>query len=172
MGVVARGKNPVLFGYFFGPRRSKVPNLTELQRLTPADATLVGKFGHLGIVQGRWSLIGRLNDWDRANWPMPAHIRNEELTGRSFLVWYDDDNQNHVIREDLNPTRADGCGTSGWPHGSPICRSPVRPHRAMGIVMDSARSIWRPVWHLKGPRAGERRARNPRSERDTVASGR
>jgi hypothetical protein len=34
---------------------------------------------------------------------MPAHIRNEELTGRSFLVWYDDDNPNQVIREDLIP---------------------------------------------------------------------
>jgi hypothetical protein len=41
----------VLFGYFFGPRRSGVPDLRECLVLTPTDATLIGKFGHLGIVK-------------------------------------------------------------------------------------------------------------------------
>jgi hypothetical protein len=103
VGVVARAKDPVLFGYFFGPRHSKVPDLTECQRLAPADAILIGPFGHLGIVNGTWPLIGRLDDWDRATWPMPPLIRNEELTGRSFLVWHDDNDPIRVIREDLIP---------------------------------------------------------------------
>ncbi len=34
---------------------------------------------------------------------MPPHIRNEELTGRSFHVWYDDDDPNQVVREELIP---------------------------------------------------------------------
>lgn len=101
VGVVARA-NPkaALLGYFFGPRRSEVPRLSDVANLEPGDAVLVGKFGHLGLVQGKWPLLGQLDDWDRAAWSMPVFVRYEELTGRSFKVFYDDDDPNKLIREE------------------------------------------------------------------------
>jgi len=101
VGVVARANpNGVLFGYFYGPRTADVPTLDALSDLTPGAAVLVGKFGHLGLTQGRWPIIGRLTGWDRAQWPMPTLIRFEELTGRTFRVHYDENDPNKVLREE------------------------------------------------------------------------
>jgi hypothetical protein len=101
VGLVARA-NPggVLLGYFFGPLRSEVPALDDVAGLQPADAVLVRKFGHLGIVQGKWPLLGQLDGWDRRQWPTPVFVRYEELTGRSFRVFYDDGDPSRVLREE------------------------------------------------------------------------
>ena len=100
VGLIARA-NPggALLGYFFGPRRFEVPTLGDVEGLKPGDAVLVRKFGHLGIVQGKWRLLGYLDGWDRREWPTPVFVRYEELTGRSFRVFYDDDDPNRVLRE-------------------------------------------------------------------------
>jgi len=68
--------------------------------LKPGDAVLVGKFGHLGIVHGKWPMLGRADGWDRRDWPTPVFVRYEELTGRSFRVFYDDDDPARVLREE------------------------------------------------------------------------
>jgi hypothetical protein len=101
VGVIAR-VNPkaALLGYFFGPLRSQVPALDEVTDLKPGDAVLVAKFGHLGVVQGKWPLLGRVDGWDRREWPTPVFVRYEELTERSFRVFYDDDDPNRVLREE------------------------------------------------------------------------
>jgi len=101
VGLIARA-NPggVLLGYFFGPLRSEVPKLPDLAVLRPSDAVLIRKFGHLGIVGGKWPLVGRLDGWDRRDWPTPVFVRYEELTGRSFRVFYDDDDPNKVLHEE------------------------------------------------------------------------
>lgn len=101
VGAIARA-NPggVLLGYFFGPRRPGVPGLEDVAGLEPGDAVLVRKFGHLGIVQGRWPLLGQVDGWDRREWPMPVFVRYEELTGRSFRVFYADDDPNRLLREE------------------------------------------------------------------------
>jgi Immunity protein 26 len=101
VGVVARA-NPqaALLGYFFGPRRDELPPLGDVRDLRPHDAILVGKFGHLGLTQGKWPILGRLDSWDRADWPMPVLVRYEELTGRSFHVFYDDDDPAKLLREE------------------------------------------------------------------------
>jgi hypothetical protein len=100
-GLIARA-NPrgVLLGYFFGPRRSEIPQLNDVTGLRPNDAVLVGMFGDLAIIQGNWPLLGRLDDWERRDWPTPVFVRYEELTGRSFHVFYDDHDPNRVLRED------------------------------------------------------------------------
>lgn len=100
VGLIARANlGGVLLGYFFGPLRSKIPALKEIAGLKPDDAVLVRKFGHLGIVQGKWRLLGHLDGWDRREWPTPVFVRYEELTGRSYRVFYDDNNPNRVLRE-------------------------------------------------------------------------
>jgi hypothetical protein len=44
--------------------------------------------------------LGADQDWDRAEWSMPVFVRYEELTGRSFRVFYNDDDPNKLIREE------------------------------------------------------------------------
>lgn len=103
VGVIARAmprKEGVLLGYFFGPRRSVPPALEALGSLSVSDAVMVEMFGDLGILSGEWLLLGRINGWDRAAWPIPEFGRFEELTGRAFKVIYDDENPNRVIREE------------------------------------------------------------------------
>lgn len=101
IGVVAR-TNPdgVLLGYFFGPRRDDVPSVDAVADLKPPDAVLVAMFGHLGLKKGTWPIIGRIDGWERVDWPMPPFVRYEELTGRSIKVLYDDNDPNRVIREE------------------------------------------------------------------------
>jgi hypothetical protein len=100
VGVIARA-NPrgALLGYFFGPHHREIPDLEEAANLRPEDAVLVGKFGHLGLTQGKWPILGQLNPWDRTKWPMPVFVRYEELTGRTFLVFYDADDPATVLAE-------------------------------------------------------------------------
>jgi Immunity protein 26 len=101
VGVVARA-NPeeALLGYFFGPRRAELPSLADVADLKAADAVFVAKFGHLGITQGKWPLLGRLEGWRREDWPMPVFVRYEELTGRSFRVFYDENDPSKLVREE------------------------------------------------------------------------
>jgi hypothetical protein len=98
-GVIARRDGSLLLGYFFGPCRRQVPALGDVAGLGPGDAVLAGKFGYLGIREGRWPLLGRLAGWDRRDWPIPVFIRYEELTGRSFWVYYGDVSLAGPVRE-------------------------------------------------------------------------
>jgi hypothetical protein len=102
VGLIARvNRGGVLLGYFFGPRRPEVPPIDKIDSLDPSVAQLITKFGHLGIVNGAWPLIGASKNWDRARWPMPTFARYEELTGRMLAVSYDADNPNRVLNERL-----------------------------------------------------------------------
>jgi immunity protein 26 of polymorphic toxin system len=102
LGVLARSNTEgVCLGYFFGPKRAAVPTIAEVQGLRPEAATVIRKFGHLGLRDGRWPIIGRLPGWTRSSWPMPAMIRYEELTGRTLRVHYDPDDPNRVLSEEV-----------------------------------------------------------------------
>lgn len=99
VGVIARAQpkyGGVLLGYFFGPGRVNVPSLGEVESLTPADAVLVRRFGHMKIRQGRWPIIGNRNEWSRTNWPMPVFIRRPSM-GPAMLVTYADDDPNRMV---------------------------------------------------------------------------
>jgi hypothetical protein len=101
VGLVARAnpKMASVLGYFFGPRRTEMPRLVDVLTLTPSDAVLVGKISHLGVTDGLWPIIGRFPGWSRAEWPMPVFVRYEELTGRTFRVYYADDDPMRLVRE-------------------------------------------------------------------------
>jgi hypothetical protein len=51
VGVVARAtkRGKVILAYFFGPHRSEVPSLDEVERLSPEDAVAVAHVGDLGL---------------------------------------------------------------------------------------------------------------------------
>lgn len=130
VGVIARampGKEGVLLGYFFGPRRTVPPALEVLGRLSVYDAIMVEIFGDLGIISGEWPLLGRINEWDRAAWPIPEFGRFEELTGRAFKVSYDDENPNNVIREEqIDPGELAGLPQDGLSGAGAVERALTR----------------------------------------------
>lgn len=101
VGLVARvaPKGAVLFGYFFGPRRQLMPTVDDVREFRPSDAVLVGMFGDLFLLQGRWPVIGKVEPWERARWPMPAFGRRVPGHDLAYRVEYPDDNPNGLPRE-------------------------------------------------------------------------
>ncbi|WP_323101790.1 Imm26 family immunity protein [Intrasporangium sp. YIM S08009] len=101
IGVVGRAStSSILFGFFFGPRRNETPPLDSLGELTPAGAALIGRFGHLGLRDGRWPVLGTLPDWDRSRWAMPTFARREPITGATFSTRYDDQDPARLVGEE------------------------------------------------------------------------
>lgn len=130
VGVIARAmprKEGVLLGYFFRPRRIVPPALEALSGLSASDAVMVEIFGDLGIINGEWPLLGRMNGWDRAAWPTPEFGRFEELTGRAFKVVYDNENPNRVIREEqIDPSELAGLPKDGLSGAGAVERTLTR----------------------------------------------
>ena len=93
-GRIARRKNPVLFGYFFGPRRMRLPNVTDMIGLKATDAIWQTKFGYLGLRDGHWPILGGHEEWIQSEWPMPG-FGNRTPPDELNLFWrihYDNDN--------------------------------------------------------------------------------
>ena len=119
VGVVARkDTGGILFGYFFGPRRESVPTLEDVQGLSPNEAVLVEIFGHLGLRDRTWPILGAMKPWNREAWPIPEFCRTQSLTGRTWRVTYGDDLATPVREErctaevasTLRPDRLAGAG--------------------------------------------------------------
>jgi hypothetical protein len=100
-GVVARctSRGGILICYFFGPRRDKPPTFEEVQALRPSAAIAVLKVGDLGLVDRTWPVLGTSPTWRREEWPSPAFVRSDPLSGKSWRVEYDDRDPNRVVRE-------------------------------------------------------------------------
>ena len=92
VGVIARaGKRGALLGYFFGPRHSTIPTSGSLHTLRATDAVLCEMFGDLGIQLNEWPYVGRIEPWDRSQWPLPQFGRIEdEARGIAWIASYDD----------------------------------------------------------------------------------
>lgn len=108
-GVVARSDGQGrAFGYFFGPRLAGPEDARVDASLRPEDALLIGKFGDLGLLEGAWRVIGRIEPWSRTDWPMPPQGRIGDGEEVGFLSWYDEDTLECIAeerrpREDLAP---------------------------------------------------------------------
>lgn len=99
-GLLARAsKCSVLLGYFFGPVVDDPSHMTEVAGLRPSDAVLIGRFGHLGLLRGTWPIIAGAGDWIPGDWRCSEFVRYEELTGRTFIVHYADDDPGKVVGE-------------------------------------------------------------------------
>ena len=89
-GVIARAtkRGKVLFGYFFGPRFPS-REAVKLDDLHPNGALFRSKFGDLGLINGEWTVHGKVPGWNRAEWPMPDFVIRAPLL-RPKLVRYSD----------------------------------------------------------------------------------
>jgi hypothetical protein len=90
VGLVARhdGRGGVV-GYLFGPRTDEIPTLDDVAGLRARDAVRVVRFGDLGLVRGKWPILGRLDGWLAEDWPLPDFGRRG-LDG-TFRVIYSTD---------------------------------------------------------------------------------
>lgn len=102
-GRIARMKkgSPVLFGYFFGPREERIPQVGNLEKYSPENAVAKFLFGDLNLHNGEWPLVGESSTWERAEWPIPAFVRTEPISNRKWRVIYSDDDPTKVITEQL-----------------------------------------------------------------------
>jgi hypothetical protein len=110
LGVVARSpkQGRVLLGYFFGERFPSVPGSLDLPVLAPENALKIVKFGDLSLMSGKWPVVGRLQKWNRGDWPMPKFIRRAPLGKGARLVSYADDDPNQLIAEEAGDFEATG----------------------------------------------------------------
>lgn len=98
LGVVARAEGKgIALGYFFGPRL-ETPEVPPQGSLEPNAAIKISRFGDLGLIREKWSIVGRVESWDPALWGVPAFCRNEEVR-----VVYDDDSLTMSREERLDP---------------------------------------------------------------------
>ena len=102
VGVVARASSTgkVVICYFFGPRRTSIPLLSELATLNPSNSIRVLQVGDLSLVNGEWPIIGQLGPFNRCEWPMPSFVRKDELSHKAWRVQYSDKDPNKIERED------------------------------------------------------------------------
>lgn len=92
LGVLAKatGNGPA-FGYFFGPRREVIPSISDVGILGPQSAVFAAMFGDLGLLEGKWPVLGQQAGWDRNRWPLPALGRVDEAANKAGRVTYSDD---------------------------------------------------------------------------------
>jgi hypothetical protein len=104
LGVVARlDGGGGIFSYFF--LSPKLPTPAQIQQLRAEDADTLGRLGDLHLIGDgttrrggeppRWRVVGHLDSWDRARWPLPLFFRD---TGPR-LVHYDENTLEEVSNE-------------------------------------------------------------------------
>jgi hypothetical protein len=102
VGIIARSPRlgNILFGYFFPYWYELPPAFDVVSRFQPSQAVLIAMFGDLGILQGRWKVIGRSEIWNRFVWPMTSFAHYDLLNGRPYIREYTDDGDNRFLREE------------------------------------------------------------------------
>lgn len=105
IGVVTRATRTgrVLLAYFFGPKHEDVPSLTDAAGIRPKDAVRRLQIGDLGLMNGKWKILGELPGWNRQSWPSPSFLRRDELSKRAWLSTYSDTDPNMLEREEPVP---------------------------------------------------------------------
>lgn len=121
LGVITHANTDgLLVGYFFGPKLLEVPGPGDLPGLKAADALLICRFGHMGLLRRDWPVLGHRDGWDSREWPMPVFGRHEQLTGRSFRVYYSAEDPGKLTNEERSPYAdveqipSDGLAGSGY----------------------------------------------------------
>ena len=115
--VVARcNRSDAILGYFFGPPSRTVPVIDDVAGLEPDGAALIGRSSALGIQTGEWPSIGRLENWNREEWPMPI-FAYKDLLRENLYFWryYDPDDPSKFTGQRMVPSDTtpqgpiDGC---------------------------------------------------------------
>lgn len=105
LGVAARMNGEgVVLGYFFGPKREQAPSLKETTGLRASNASYVSLFGDLGLIDGKWPILGHSDLWRKELWPVPYFCRyHPELDPRAFRVEYSEDTLAAIDEAEISP---------------------------------------------------------------------
>lgn len=91
LGRIARhDRSGVVLGYFFGPRRVRLPDLDELRTVNAKRAFWVQQFGDLHLLEGKWPIIPSA-EWARSEWPVPVFGRVDATGEMAWRVSYSDE---------------------------------------------------------------------------------
>lgn len=91
LGVIARSNGRGgLLAYCFESTFEGVPASLDCEALEPELAIARVICGDLHLLKGKWSIIGRIPDWNPLDWPLPSFVRRDRLSGATSLVTYDD----------------------------------------------------------------------------------
>ena len=103
VGLIARMKkgrsSKSFLGYFFGPKREKLPSAADIKKYNKANALLVARVGDLGLQKGTWPVILNDEHWDRGSWPMPYFVRTDVISGEKLKVVYDENDPGRIVSE-------------------------------------------------------------------------
>ena len=100
LGIAARvSRGGAILGYFFGPRYQSVPSATQLHGLAASNASFIGIFGDLGLLEGEWPLICKAEEWRRDSWPMPDFGRVDTDTQIAYRTTYNENRLTEQVKE-------------------------------------------------------------------------
>lgn len=86
--IGSNGKG-VCYGYFFGPKLKSESDL-EIEVLNPDQAILIGMFGDLELLKGKWKIVGKIDRFEGFGWDIKPLARVDEAAGRAWLSFYDE----------------------------------------------------------------------------------
>jgi hypothetical protein len=118
--VARRSSNGKIIAYLFGPLRTAIPTLEEVEPSKPEEAVKIWQVGDLGLLDGSWPIIGDSINWERNEWPIPNFIRRGLLNRVAWRVTYSDDDPSEAISQeriafetsDLEPDGLYGAGAT------------------------------------------------------------
>lgn len=93
IGVIARTGRNIVLAYFFDIHIATIEQWQKSKpsiQLASGTAIWIRCVGDLGLIEGTWPLIGKVEPWIRSEWPVPDFARSEEFSGRAYRVVYGD----------------------------------------------------------------------------------
>ncbi len=105
VGLVSRAtiNGKVIFCYFFGPRRTSVPTLSDVENFKAISAVKLARVGDLALIRREWPIVGHSTLWKRSDWPMPPFVRRSELSGKAWRVHHSNSDPTAIDREEPEP---------------------------------------------------------------------
>lgn len=90
VGRIVHRQQDVIVGYFFGPRREDLPQVSDLKGLTSTGVDEIRKVSDLGLRSGEWPVIGGSRDFDPMVWPVPAFGKPDWAQNQFWRLAYPD----------------------------------------------------------------------------------
>ncbi|NYE59246.1 hypothetical protein FHW58_000398 [Duganella sp. 1224] len=109
-GLVARLSpgSKIMLAYLFGPKLPRLPSVEQLNTLRPQDAVKVLRCGDMALASGHWRVLGEIDVWDPAMWPVPQFLRRADALRRAWRVTYADADPSRSEREESVPYDTQG----------------------------------------------------------------